>query len=169
MTDQPITPGTARHDFTVSSDAMRNTPHHDGPEHNDLTDLFGPVIHTYTRAQAIADGALVEPPTGIVREAGFRVPLAFTAAAWADCVAWTSEDNKTQTLQDETGRLWDVLWMTRFAITRSSGTGNRVTVELNRVPRDGHSQRATLARLVAEVGPGDQAEPVMTLMLPDES
>ncbi|MGW1614620.1 hypothetical protein ACWCQZ_35285 [Streptomyces sp. NPDC002285] len=49
-----------------------------------LTELFGGevrVIDTYTRAQMITDGALKEVPAELAREAGFRVPVALTAAA----------------------------------------------------------------------------------------
>ena len=40
------------------------------------------------------------------REAGFRWPVAITAGAWADCVAWDDADGERQTIQDLSGRLW---------------------------------------------------------------
>jgi Family of unknown function (DUF6573) len=39
------------------------------------------VIHTYTRAQALADGALIDI-SPLATEAGFRYPVAVTAAVW---------------------------------------------------------------------------------------
>ena len=35
-----------------------------------LTDFFGDVIHTYTRADAIRDGVLIELPAKICRRPG---------------------------------------------------------------------------------------------------
>lgn len=137
-----------------------------------LIELFGEPIDRYTRAQAIEDGALIQVDPNLCREAGFRFPVAFTAAAWADFVQWDDADNHRQTLQDETGRLWDVLNLTRFAIMRAKAAGrdggNTVPVVLNRVPRDGHSIEAVEAQLTYHVGPGDDGEPVITYMLPEE-
>ncbi|MBO1332549.1 DUF6573 family protein [Streptomyces sp. VRA16 Mangrove soil] len=125
------------------------------------------VVQGMTRAQAIDHGLFVEAPRALAHEAGFRVPVALTQAAWEDCVAWTDADNQQQnTVQDQTGRLWDVLIMSRLAIGRSKGTHAHVT--LHRIKRDGRSRAPQLARLVAEIGPGDRGEPVITIMLPEE-
>ncbi|MEU6071358.1 DUF6573 family protein [Streptomyces sp. NPDC047082] len=164
-----LVPGASDYDG-ISEDAMRWTPD-EQPAHTDaLTELFGgeaDVIHAYARA-AIADGVLVAVPAELAREAGFTVPVALTAAAWADCVEWSDEDSHRQTPQDETGRLWDVLNMTRFAIQRSRGGGSSVAVELYRVPRGGKARQPRCVQLAACIGPGDNAEPVMTISQPDE-
>ena len=73
----------------------------------------GVLIFSYTRAQAIADGVLVDV-SKLAKEAGFRFPVAVTAAVWAECV--TVPDGVAG--QDETGRLWDVLNLLRFAIAK---------------------------------------------------
>lgn len=57
--------------------------------------FFGNVISTYTRAQAIEDGVLVDPGS-MAKEAGFKLPVALTADAWADCVAWTDNDTRSR-------------------------------------------------------------------------
>jgi hypothetical protein len=44
------------------------------------------VIHQYSRADALADGVLIDA-TELAREAGFRYPVALTSAAWHECVA----------------------------------------------------------------------------------
>ena len=132
-----------------------------------LAASFGEVIYSYTRAQAIADGVLVDVSV-LARDAGFRHPVAMTAGAWADCVAWSREDSDRQVHQDPTGRLWDVLWMASCAI-RSAGTGqSELGFELDRVPRDGCSRHAVRTRLKIIAGPGDGGEPVLTLLLPGE-
>ncbi|MGB5564213.1 MAG: DUF6573 family protein, partial [Sedimenticolaceae bacterium] len=67
--------------------------------------FFGQVISVYTRAQAQADGVLIDAGA-MVYESGFRWPVALTAAAWNDCVAWSDADNERQIHQDPSGRLW---------------------------------------------------------------
>ena len=100
--------------------------------------FFGEVISTYTRAQAIAEGVLVDAGA-IAQEAGYRWPVALTAAAWSDCVAWTDADSEAQVHQDPSGRLWDVLFMGAYAIRTHGGGGDRLHFSLDRVPRDGCS------------------------------
>jgi hypothetical protein len=150
-------------DEAVSSDAMRWTT-------NPVAgDPFGGAIDTYSRARAIADGLLVDVVEGIAGEAGFTVPVALTAAAWGDCVAWSDADNRRKTtVQDEQGRLWDVLWMTRCAVRGAPDPTNQVRVQLYRVPREGRDVCPQPVSLVAVCGPGDNGEPVITIMQPGE-
>ena len=124
-------------------------------------------VHTYTRAQALADGVLVDATT-VAREAGFTIPLALTSAAWAECVAWSPADTeKTGVPQDEAGRLWDVVWMASCAARRHrDGGADRVAFEVFRVPRG--RRRALRCALVLHIGPGDDGAPVLTVLLPDE-
>ena len=129
------------------------------------TDFTPELIHSYSRARAIEDGVLVDV-SDTARQAGFAVPVALTAAAWADCVAWADADCCRQTPQDESGRLWDVLWMAYLATRR--GNGSQVTVTLFRVPRGGRSRSPQAASLQMHIGPGDQGEPVITIMMPGE-
>lgn len=122
------------------------------------------VIHTYTRAQAIEDGALIDI-SETAREAGFRFPVAMTAALHADAVAW---DERNASYQDEEGRLWDVLTMAMHYMRGARGT-DRVTATVLRIP---NTRKATVPRKLAytvHIGPGDTAAPVLTLMLTTES
>lgn len=123
-----------------------------------LTEIFGEPIHTYTRAQAIDDGILVDV-SELAREAGFRLPVAMTRAVWQDSVAWTGNQ---RVQQDPTGRLYDVLWMASLAARR--GQGRRVTFQVYRVPNDGRSKHAKVVLLDMHIGPGDTAEPVITIL-----
>ena len=129
-----------------------------------LTDIFGEVISSYSRAQAIADGILVDV-SETAREAGFVFPVAMTRAAWSDCVEWSEADSLRQIYQDESGRLWDALWMASRAARHG---GEEIRFQLYRVARGGRGTRPRLVTLKALCGPGDDAEPVITLMLPDE-
>jgi len=129
--------------------------------------FFGKVLSVYTRAQALADGVLIDAGP-MAREAGFRWPVAVTAAAWEDCVAWTDTDSERQIHQDQSGRLWDVLFMAAFEARVRADAGQQLLFELYRVPRDGRSTDAELTSLKLVVGPGDDREPVMTILLPRE-
>jgi hypothetical protein len=129
--------------------------------------FFGEVISTYTRAQAIEDGVLIDAGS-MAQEAGFKWPVAVTSAAWADCVAWSEDDSDKQVHQDQSGRLWDVLFMASHAIRTRSGFGDRLLFELYRVPRDRRSTKAERTTLKLIVGPGDNGEPVITILMPDE-
>lgn len=129
-------------------------------------EIFGEPIHTYSRAAALDDGYLVDV-TETAREAGFRFPVALTRAAWDDCVEWSDEDTKRKHWpQDQAGRLWDVLTMTRFymrgAVRRDPDT-DRFALQVLRVPREGRGVKPRVVRLMAHVGPGDNAEPVITI------
>ena len=129
--------------------------------------FFGNVISTYTRTQAIEDGVLIDAGA-MAKEAGFKWPVALTSAVWGDCVAWTEDDSRQQIYQDESGRLWDLIYMASHAIRTSKDSGDRLLFQLYRVPRDGHSTEAVLVTLRLIVGPGDAGEPVITILLPNE-
>lgn len=119
------------------------------------------LIHSYTRAQAIADGFLVDVSED-AREARFRLPVALTSAVWRACVEWPDSE---PAIQDESGRLWDVLYMAHVAARRYPHA-QRVDYELYVVPRGKTEPKLTALSL--HVGPGDDAAPVLTIMFPDE-
>jgi hypothetical protein len=123
---------------------------------------FGPVIYSYTRAQAVADGVQVEV-TKTAQEAGIKFPMFLTRAVFDAYVAVPPN----VTGQDEAGRLWDVVWMTRFAILRARPGVDRVPVALY-VRND--DRAAKLVKLIATCGPLDidDPSPAITVMLPDE-
>jgi hypothetical protein len=87
---------------------------------------FGEIIYAYTRKQAIADGVQVDV-TRTAQEAGIRFPVFLTRSVFDAYVA-VPED---VTGQDEAGRLWDIIWMTRFAIQRSRPGSDRIPVALH--------------------------------------
>ena len=119
------------------------------------------LIHSYSRAEALADGVLIDV-SGTAREAGLRYPVALTAAAWQRCVAVPPG----VACQDEAGRLWDVLWMLRWAIARgSSGPEVRFAVH---VRNDNRERTPPLVRLTALCGADDDGAPCLTVMLPEE-
>lgn len=135
------------------------------PTSHESSGIFGEPIFSYSRAEAISDGVLIDV-SAMAKQAGFALPVALTAAAWSDCVAWFDEDSARQTNQDQAGRLWDVLWCARNAA--KSATGSRVAFKVWRIPRGGHTRIPAQAVLHAVIGPGDSGEPVITLMRHNE-
>jgi hypothetical protein len=119
------------------------------------------VISSYSRAQAIDDGVLVDVSTVAV-EAGLKFPVALTRAVWDRYV----EVPEGVQCQDVNGRLWDVLWMLRDAIRRGA-SGSVITFRLH-VRNTNRPGTPPLVTLKAICGPGDDAAPVITVMLPDE-
>lgn len=120
-----------------------------------IQDVFGPVIYSYTRAQAIEDGELVDV-SSVAREAGIKFPVAITIGVYCECV---SLPPNYEGPQDERGRLWDVVSMLRFAI-QANGGGCRVHFDVR--------VSGLLHHLWASCGPGDDGEPVITVMLEGE-
>lgn len=139
--------------------------------------FWGKPIFQYSRAQAIADGVLVDLTNAtddkghlLCRQVGFKYPLAITRAAWAKTIeaggTWRREgDGEVLELKDGqslTGRLWDLLSMLRLASGRVEGKDHVHFQVLVDVEGDGHHE---VVKLWALCGPGDDAEPVVTIML----
>lgn len=132
-------------------------------EHDGLTDLFGEPIHVHTRAQLIADGDLIDV-SETAKEAGFKFPVAVSAAVWGEYIEPSKTDSKRWG-QDVQGRLWDTLWMLFVAIKSSKGNGGQRTDYEVRFRIKGQLRRI---QLYAIIGPGDHGEGVITIMKPGE-
>ena len=124
---------------------------------------LGEVIFAYTRSQAVADGEQVEVSRRAA-EAGIRFPVFLTRGVYEQFVTVPEGVEG----QDETGRLWDILTMLRFAIRGSRAGVDRLPVALY-VRND--NRRARLVKLIATCGALDMVDPqpAITVMLPDES
>lgn len=106
--------------------------------------------------QALEDGVLVDV-SALATEAGFKWPFAMTAEVWA----MIETIPETHSHEDPTGRLWDVL-MVAFANIRT----RKKDVSLLEYTVILHHADGDRVRLKLVSGPGDQGEPVLTLMLP---
>ena len=122
------------------------------------------VVSVYTRAQALADGVLIDASTGDLAEISNQhlpgVHVAMTAAVGAlieKAVAHPDHGN------DWKGVWTDILWMAGAAPGQAVPGGGR----LFRVIITG-TGRKRLHTLRIQVHPGDRGEPCATIMLPDE-
>jgi hypothetical protein len=120
------------------------------------------IIYSYTRAQAIADGFQIEV-TPTAKEAGICFPVFLTRAVYETYVTIPPGVEG----QDGLGRLWDILWMLRFAVRRAIPGRDRLPFALY-VRND--NRPAKLVKLIAHCGPLDidKPEPAITIMMPDE-
>ena len=129
-----------------------------------MEEIFGPVIYSYTRAQALEDGVLVDV-SKMAREAGFIRHTAVTAAVWA-----MINDIPTKGYGDwgdVQGRLWDVLWMAKCAARLQTLACNRPEISFAVIlPTAGSRKRKVM--LKGHCGPGDDGEAVITIMMPQE-
>src|ERR1035437_3638583 len=125
---------------------------------NSLTEIFGDYIITYTRAEAITDGVLIDV-TETAKEAGFKYPVAITTALHS----MIADIPKKYDYQEYNGRLWDVLWMAMLAARQSKSNQFNYQVIMNIIGTNKKYQT-----LKAICSGGDNGEPVITIMLPNE-
>ena len=125
---------------------------------NYLTSRFGKPISVHTRAEAIRDGDLRDI-TPVAKEAGFKYPIAISNGVYAIVNEAVKHGGK-----DEKGVLWDILTMLRYMIHSAKGDRINLSVIIWR-KETGHDM---LTDMYAVVGPGDNLEPVITIMLPRE-
>ncbi|WP_125778260.1 DUF6573 family protein [Antribacter gilvus] len=127
-------------------------------------DLFGPVIHAYTRAQALADGVLRDI-TAQAQAHRFTIPAAITATAWVETVQWNPVNGDHD---DEESRLFTVLDTLHRKIRQIAAheATNRLTFTVDVIPNSPDDFTTQPVELIAHVGPGDTAAPVLTIMRP---
>jgi len=122
--------------------------------------IFGEVIFSYTRAQAIEDGVLVDlsklAPAVCAQQ--FKHNVACTSAVMN--IIEKAVSNKKH-CNDLDGVVHDVLWMSRFGQHLDAST------RLFKVIIKGAGRKSVYVLKIV-CGPGDDAEPVMTVMLPEE-
>lgn len=111
------------------------------------SEIFGEPICCYTRADALEDGVLVNISER-ARRAGIKYPTACTHGVWS--LIGTMPESCTA---EESVRLAAVLTAMLAAIRRGGAQGT-----------DRVEFHALGAALWAHCGPGDQGEPVITIM-----
>jgi hypothetical protein len=119
--------------------------------------VFGETIYSYSRAQAIEDGVLVDLSQVESIRQSWKHPFACTSAVWA-----IIEEALLQPHYDLAGILHDVSTMTKLSIRTNEAARNSDQIRFE-VIIDGKKHAMKL-----HIGPGDTAAPVLTLMLPYE-
>lgn len=126
-----------------------------------MTELFGEAIHTYTRAQAIEDGVLVDlrAVAPDVCALHYSAPVACTAAVWAII---DKAVKNPRWCNDVPGVVHDMLWMSRVSGARLDGF-----TKIFRVIIRGAGRRSTFTFKLA-ASPDENGVPCLTVMLPEE-
>ena len=113
-----------------------------------------PVIYSYTRAQALEDGVLVDI-SELAKEIGFKCPVAVTS------VIYELLNDTHQAGQSFEGRAWDLLMVLHFEIMRTKNTD---TIYFAPYFNAGCHSEPKPYKLWSKCGPGDNGEPVITVM-----
>lgn len=116
-------------------------------------------IACYSRSQAIADGVLIDVSEA-AKEIGIKFPVALTSAVWGRCIEVPDGVDG----QDQTGRLFDVLFLLLASIRSGPDGPTRSFAVL--VKNDHLAPKSV--KLKAVCGPGDDLRPVITVMFPEE-
>lgn len=126
-----------------------------------------PVIDKVSRKDLIEEGSLIVVDDELLKEVGIKFPAAVTSGANAlleDMPEYESFE----------GRAYDMLYMFVQAVkgtiqskTTSTSLGEEMKYEfiLNDATFDGEPKEVTIKTII---GPGDNFEPVLTFMLPEE-
>ena len=115
---------------------------------------FGETIYSYSRAQAIQDGVLVDLNHVDSIRQHWKHPFACTSAVWS-----IIEEALQEAGQDVCGICHDVSTLAKLAIQDAREAQQVLfTVIIGRRTRS----------LKLHIGPGDTSAPVLTLMLPYE-
>ncbi len=121
-------------------------------------------IDTYTREDAINDGVLHDV-TLQAKEAGIKYPVALTMGV-------IGLVNNKPSHEDIEGRIWDIVWMLRCAIsgTIKAEKPNQSTVIYSLIlnNRNASPNEPEMVTLKALIHPGDNLEPVITVMQENE-
>ena len=119
------------------------------------------VVYSYTRAQAIADGVLVDV-TEQARQSGFKLPVAIGDNLFNGYIV--PPDGLEGEGQSLEGRLHDVFEMLKAAAS-CRWNESRVMFDVIFVMAPRMIEKVLI---LAVAGPGDNGEPVLTICLPED-
>ena len=129
--------------------------------------FFGPIISSYSRAQAIEDGTLIEADPELCKELKIIYPVAISAGLWKYVDPEYIADMPGQSV---TGRLWDLLSL--FVLYAKKNRGDffkyRCIFQVKTFIGYKFGYGPEYVTIIARCGPGDAGEPVITLMLPED-
>ncbi len=126
--------------------------------------VFGDIISSYSRADAVRDGVLIRAPGDLMADVGIVFPVCLTDSVYSGYINPSNlADMPGQSVE---GRMWDLLWMLRVSIKAGDSRGDRLNYSVLFQMEPG--KEPVSVDLISVCGPGDQGEPVITIMLPGE-
>lgn len=126
-----------------------------------ISDIFteADIIYKYTRAQAIEDGELWDV-SELAKEAGFKFPVAISTGIYSLIDEAVKKGDR-----DYKGIVWDIFTMLLYAIKRAENTAR---IDFSVLIWSKYTRKDQLVNMYALCHPGDNKEPVITIMLPHE-
>jgi len=126
-----------------------------------MNQIYGNVIYSYTRADALNDGVLVDLSGNFPEEARlYRYPVGCSAAVWSLVEQSVASHKHCNSLA---GVVRDILWMSqKGVIARPDG---QTAIFAVIITGTGRRRQHTLKAMCHA---GDDMEPVVTIMLPHE-
>eukprot|EP01029_Cantina_marsupialis_P030389 TRINITY_DN8216_c0_g1_i8.p1 TRINITY_DN8216_c0_g1~~TRINITY_DN8216_c0_g1_i8.p1 ORF type:complete len:146 (-),score=18.07 TRINITY_DN8216_c0_g1_i8:65-502(-) len=139
------------------------------------------IIVAYSRKDALADGEQIQVNEFICQEAGLKHPVFFTKAVWNKYV---KVPKGMEGMQNEEGRLWDILYMFAQRVKKGKESGEKFELTLEFqvsvcLPNVGdyernekrESENQRLITLKCEIGAFDYKDytPVFTFSKPQEN
>ena len=126
-----------------------------------MREFFGEVISSYSRGQAIEDGVLVDLSSLFPSDTRlYKWPVACTSAVWSiiekDC---HKKKGGGIEVKEAAPWVWDICFMSVKAKTKILSESEHLFI---------CSFGRKTCILKAVCGPGDNGEPVITIMLPNE-
>ena len=120
------------------------------------------LIYSYSRAQAIADGVLIDV-TAQAKEAGFKLHTVVSDNLFHSYIAPPAGLNgEGQSIE---GRLHDVFFVLLAAIRSFKAATDYAEIDVLFLLAPGRQEKV---KVIAVVGPGDEGEPVMTMLPGDD-
>lgn len=120
------------------------------------------VIFSFSRAQAISEEILINV-TAQAREAGFKLHTVVTDNLFHSYITPPAGlEGEGQSIE---GRLHDVFFVLLAAIRSAKAATDYVEIEVLFLMEPGRQEKV---KVVAVIGPGDEGEPVLTIMLPGD-
>jgi len=120
------------------------------------------IVFSYSRWQALSDGVLVDV-SDLAREAGFRIPVAVTEAVYKNYLDPAPELGREG--QSLNGRAWDLLQVLLFAAAVHPDH-DTILFKVLFILTPGCPPEPVSLKAIC--GPGDEGEPVLTILLPLE-
>jgi hypothetical protein len=120
------------------------------------------IISRYTRADAIQDGTLIDITANFLEISHqlYKYPVACTASVWAIVEAAVASKKHCN---DFAGVIWDLLWMSQKGVVKRIDDSQHIF----RVIITGAGPRRYYDFKIICHG-GDQGEPVLTILMPQE-
>ncbi len=144
-----------------------------------MKNLAKNIIFSYTRKDAIRDNMQFQIPENLRNEMNINFPVFVTSKIWNDYLD-PPKDFPSQTKED---RIYDLLTMFVFYLSRTKTKGNNLNIVVNFVMSKDHTALSSFESIVDEnfpyvvdvtfkcsIGPLDidDSSPAITIMLPNE-